>query len=67
MTTTCVHSWQIEPAEGPNSHGACSKCPEKRLFRNSVTDRTRKQGIDARINDDTEAGRNTYNRSRRSL
>lgn len=39
MTTAvspCVHVWDIEPANGPTSKGACTRCGETREFANSL-------------------------------
>ena len=33
---TCVHTWSIEPPNGPTSVGACVDCGETKEFRNSV-------------------------------
>lgn len=35
---TCVHRWQIEPANGPTSDGVCSRCGERKTFANSFAD-----------------------------
>ncbi len=33
---TCVHTWSIEPPNGPTSPGTCVDCGETKEFRNSV-------------------------------
>jgi hypothetical protein len=31
----CVHHWRIEPPEGEESHGVCTKCGEQKSFSNT--------------------------------
>lgn len=35
LEPTCSHNWDIEPPQGPESLGICSKCGEEKLFKNS--------------------------------
>ena len=37
-TYTCVHHWQIEPADGPVSEGYCLDCGKEGQFQNYVPD-----------------------------
>ncbi len=33
---TCIHTWSIEPPNGPTSLGTCGDCGATKEFRNSV-------------------------------
>ena len=37
-TSTCVHYWLIESAQGHTSRGLCKFCGEERVFLNSMPD-----------------------------
>ena len=36
MSSECKHWWRIAPPNGPESHGRCRHCGERRIFSNSV-------------------------------
>ena len=33
---SCVHRWDIEPADGPTSLGRCVRCGAEKRFRNHI-------------------------------
>ena len=37
-TARCVHHWQIEPPDGSQSLGSCSRCGAQRTFTNTPAD-----------------------------
>lgn len=45
-TDACVHSWLIEPPNGPSSIGRCLHCPAQREFLNSIQDDRRVNNSD---------------------